>query len=80
MCQEDHDCAASTATEEPPFAVGRIADAGNRVMLDQNGGYIENIKTGSKTKIERRNGTYKLDIWRKVVEEEQEETFTRQGK
>ena len=49
-------------------------------MLDQKGGYIENIKTGVKTKIDRRNGTYKLDSWRKVTTEDEEETFTRQGK
>ena len=69
-----------TDVTKPLCAVGRITDAGNRVMLDKTGGYIENIKTGVRTGIERRNGTYKLDIWRKLGSEKEEEILTRQGK
>ena len=32
-----------TDVTKPLCAVGRIADAGNQVILDQNGGYIENV-------------------------------------
>ena len=44
-------------------AVSSICDAGNRVIFDNEGSYIESKKTGKKTVMRRENGVYKFDLW-----------------
>jgi hypothetical protein len=47
----------------PLTAVSQTCDNGNCVMFTPNGGFIWNLKTGSKTNFERRGGIYELDLW-----------------
>ena len=51
---------ADTVTK-PLGAVSRITSRGNRVMFDEEEGYIENKKTGEKTWFVRRDDVYVLD-------------------
>ena len=44
-------------------AVSRMTQAGNRVVFDNDGSYVQNKQTGHRTEIELRNGEYKLDMW-----------------
>ena len=50
-------------------AVRRMTEAGNRVVFDSDGSYVENKKSGVKTKINDDRGEFKMDVW--VWEEEQ---------
>ena len=44
-------------------AVSQICDAGNRVVFDNVGSYIESKATGKRTAMRRENGVYKFDMW-----------------
>ena len=44
-------------------AASRICEAGNKVVLDEEGSYVENKATGRKTKVEKIGGTYRFRIW-----------------
>eukprot|EP00974_Lingulodinium_polyedra_P091639 8882133-Lingulodinium_polyedra.AAC.1 len=43
-------------------SVARMCECGNRVVFDEEGSYVQNKKTGMKTKIEKRNGVYVMDL------------------
>ena len=46
-----------TDVNKPLGSVGKIANAGNRVVFEPDGGYVENIKTKEKNcSSQRRNG------------------------
>ena len=50
----------------------RIVKAGNRIVLDETGSYIEDKTTGRQIKIRADNGEFEFDIWvpkKKEVEE-----------
>ena len=49
--------------QRPLIAVTHLAAAGNRVVLEENGGEIVNIKSGKKVKIQRKGGVYVLRMW-----------------
>ena len=49
-------------------SVRRMTQAGNRVVFDANGSYIENKRTGAKTKIHDETGEFKVDMW--ILQEE----------
>ena len=45
------------------LSVSKTVKAGNRVVFDEDGSYIENKKDGTRTPIEWRNGGYALKVW-----------------
>ena len=47
----------------PLGSVRRICEAGNRVVFDDEFGYIENKQTGMKTPLEKVQGVYYLNLW-----------------
>jgi len=49
-------------------AVRKMCRAGNRVVFDEAGSYIQNKETGTKTEIEDENGEYILNLWVKKTE------------
>ena len=48
---------------KPLGSVRAFVKAGNRVVFDAGGSYIQNKATGVKTDIEDRNGAYVFDLW-----------------
>ena len=48
--------------------VNRICEAGNRVMFDDEGSYVECKKTGTISVIDKVNGVYYLYLWCKKHE------------
>ena len=45
------------------LSVAKAVKAGNRVVFDGRGSYVENKASGKKTPIEYRNGGYALKVW-----------------
>ena len=45
------------------LSVSKAAAAGNRVVFDDAGSYIENRKSGEKTWLKEKNGMYILKLW-----------------
>ena len=62
-------------------AVSKIVGAGHRVIFDSEdiGSYIEDKKTGQKTKLRQTNGVYFLDVWMKPGEHVPPQGFPRQA-
>ena len=48
---------------KPLGSVRAMLQAGNRVIFDDKGSFIENKATGIRTNIEDRNGVFMFDIW-----------------
>ena len=44
-------------------AVRKICAAGNRVVFDDDGSFIQNKATKEITQVYQRNGTYAFDMW-----------------
>ena len=44
------------------MSVSRVCDAGHRVTIESNGGFIEHVKTGQKTRFDRKGGIYSLTM------------------
>ncbi len=53
-------------------SVGKVANAGNRVVFEPHGGYIQNIATGRVTPLIKEGVTYKLQMWVKARDQEDE--------
>ncbi len=51
-------------------AAARLTEAGNRVVLDSDGSYIQDKKTGTETEVDMSNGQFGFDIWVKKAEVE----------
>ena len=47
---------------KPLASVRRMCEAGNRVVFDEEGSFIENKKTGRKTNIQKERGVYVLTV------------------
>ena len=45
------------------LSVAKTVKAGNRVVFDEKGSYIESKKDGTRTPIEWSNGGYALKVW-----------------
>ena len=62
-------------------AVSKIVGAGHRVIFDceEVGSYIEDKRTGHKTKLRQHNGVYFLDVWMKPGEHVPAQGFPRQA-
>ena len=44
-------------------SVCKICEAGNRVVFEANGGYIQNLATGKTTRMEATGRGYRLKVW-----------------
>ena len=44
------------------MSVSRICDAGHRVTFEANGGCIEHVKSGQRTRFDRKGGIYSLQV------------------
>ena len=47
---------------KPLAAAAKVVEAGNRVVLDPEGSYVENIKTKEKMKLRKEKGVYVIDV------------------
>jgi hypothetical protein len=47
---------------KPLAAAGKVVDAGNRVVLDQRGSYVEHVATGERMHLRKEKGVYVLDV------------------
>ena len=54
-------------------SVSRICDAGNRVVFEGKGGYIQNVRTGKRTDLKQVNGCYTFDMWVELAKEYEKE-------
>ena len=45
------------------LSVRRLTQAGNKVVFDPNGSYIENLETGEKMNLQEKGGMYVLKLW-----------------
>ena len=45
------------------LSVKRIVAAGNRVVFDPNGSYIEDTSTGDRLQLKEKGGMYMLKLW-----------------
>lgn len=48
---------------KPLISAAEIVAAGNRIVLDSNGSFIENKRTGQKTKLIKENGVFVMNTW-----------------
>ena len=44
-------------------SVNQMLKAGNKVHFETGNCYVEHVRTGKKTKIEEKNGTFEVGIW-----------------
>ena len=51
-------------------SVGKICEAGNRVVFEPEGGYIERISDGNRTKFKKKGAVYVLETWVKARSQE----------
>ena len=51
-------------------SVGKVTDANNRVVFDNDGSYIENKSTKERTPLRKENGVYTMEIWVPAREEQ----------
>ena len=48
---------------KPLLSVSKVVAAGNRVVFDENGSYIENIASGEKVWLKSQGGMYMLKMY-----------------
>ena len=56
-------------------SIGETRKAGNRIVMDETDGYIQNKKTGAKTPMRLENNVFVFDLW---VEKDEATAFPRQ--
>ena len=56
----------------------KICAANHRIMLDDDGSYIQHKQTSQKTEIWKKNGVYVMNFWIEPAKSKQ--TFHRQGR
>ena len=63
-------------------SVRRICEAGNRVVFDEDGSYVENKSSGERTALTKEKGSYVLTLWvpREPNPKQQKRPFQRQGR
>ena len=65
------------------LSVAKMVDAGNRVVFDKDWSFIEDLRTGERSTIQRRGGLYILETWVKARRSEgapPPAPFQRQGR
>ena len=55
--------ASVTDVEDALLSVSKIVQAGNRVVFEAGGSYIEHKLTGEVTPLVEQRGLYKLKMW-----------------
>ena len=55
--------AAVTDVDDALLSVSKVVRAGNKVVFDDNGSYIEHKSTGEITPLSEVGGPYKLKLW-----------------
>ena len=65
------------SVQRPLIAASQLSAGGNRVVLEEHGGSITNVKTGRQIKIHRKGGVYVLNMW---INGSEASSFPRQGK
>ena len=64
---------------KPLLSVRRVIEAGNRVVFESDGGYIEDVASGERMYMREKDGMFLLKLWvRKQSGEAQ--GYRRQGK
>ena len=58
-----HMVAAVTEVDDALLSVSKVVKAGNRVVFDDSGSYIENKQSGEVIPLVERRGLYKLKVW-----------------
>ena len=58
-------------------SVRRMCEAGNKVVFDDDGSYIENKGTGERVALVKERGSYVLSLW--VPKVQRDQPLTRQG-
>ena len=58
------------------LSVKKVVSAGNRVVFDDSGSYIEDKATGELMWLQESNGMYKLKLW---IPKSKGSSFRRQG-
>ena len=51
-------------------SVRKICEMGSKVVFDEEGSYVQNRQSGVKPVIDKRNGTYAVNIWIQVPDKE----------
>ena len=59
--------------ERPLVSVAKLADAGNRVVFDDKGGYVENVRSGRRVRLQRDGNVFVLDMHIVQPTEEEED-------
>ena len=52
-------------------SVHRLLEAGNRVHFERGNCYVEHVKSGAKTDIAERNGSFEVGFWVPKAQENQ---------
>ena len=55
--------AAVTDVDDALLSVSKVVKAGNKVVFDENGSYIERKSSGEVTPLIEQRGLYKLKMW-----------------
>ena len=58
-----HMVAAVTELDDALLSVSKVVKAGNRVVFDEGGSYIEHKASGEVTPLIEQRGLYKLKMW-----------------
>ena len=62
------------------LSVRRCLQAGNRVVFDPKGSYVEDMDSGERMTLQEKDGMYMLKLWVKTEGGEKIHHFTRQGR
>ena len=62
------------------LSVRRCLQAGNRVVFDPRGSYVEDMDSGERMLLQEKDGMYMLKLWVKTEGKEKIHHFMRQGK
>jgi hypothetical protein len=57
--------------KKPLASVRKMCSAGNRVVFDDEGDYVQNKTTGTKIPITQEEGTYQVTMWVPVTEDQE---------
>ena len=68
-----------TDVHKPLLSVAKMVDAGQRVVFDPTGSYVEDTITGEQIPMDRKGGVYEMRLWAKqFVPKKPDEDFHRQ--
>ena len=66
LTEEGHKCGLKiqvAEVEQPLISTADLTAAGNRVSLEEAGGYIEHLVTGRRIQLQRQGNVYHLKMW-----------------